>query len=129
MVFVMNRFLPLSIIVSVALWAVSCGDNPGGKELPDYSMSYTVKGVTFEMLKAPAGNLTMGISADNRRKVTHGIAQPVALDGFVISSQPVSQALWTAVMGNNPSQVKDPSAPAVWPVFFRFRQCTPSSIR
>ena len=111
MVFVMNRFLPLSIIVSVALWAVSCGDNPGGKELPDYSMSYTVKDVTFEMLKAPAGNLTMGISADNRRKVTHGIAQPVALDGFVISSQPVSQALWTAVMGNNPSQVKYPSAP------------------
>lgn len=74
-------------------------------------MSYTVGGVTFDMMKVPAGHYTMGLSADNRRKVTNGIAQEVALDGFVVSELPVSQALWTAVTGKNPSTKPDPQAP------------------
>ena len=93
------------------LFAAGCGSGPVKTEVADYEMSYSVGDVSFEMIKAPAGNFTMGISADNRRKVTRGIAQPVALDGFVISAEPVSQALWTEVMGKNPSQVKDPQAP------------------
>ncbi len=53
-----------------------------------------------------------GAFRDNRRKITNGIPHEVALGGFVISSKPVSQALWTAVMGNNPSSVQNPDAPA-----------------
>ena len=107
----MNRIPLLIPVLLLALCAASCRRSSDSGEVIDYQMSYTVGGVSFEMLKAPACNMTMGISADNRRKVTRGIVQPVALDGFVISSRPVSQELWAAVMGNNPSQVKDPSAP------------------
>ena len=107
----MKQITLLSVLALIILGAASCKDSRTSSQAPDYSMSYTVKGVSFEMLKFPAGNFTMGISADNRRKVTRGIAQPVALDGFVISAEPVSQALWTEVMGKNPSGVQNPSAP------------------
>ena len=96
----MNRITALSAIVLLALSTAGC---KGGGDISE--------ALDFEMQEAPAGNFTMGISADNRRKVTHGIAQPVALDGFLFSKEPVTQALWTAVMGKNPSSVVDPSAP------------------
>ena len=98
----MNRKLTLFALAAMAVLTVSCKHSAGTGEGGVFD---------FEMFEAPAGNFTMGISADNRRKVTNGIAQPVALDGFRISTLPVSQALWTSVMGKNPSQVKDPSAP------------------
>ena len=107
----MNRTKLFVAIVILAFLVVSCKTVPGDVKAVDYQMSYTVGSVSFDMVKAPAGNYTMGISSDNRRKVTRGIAQPVALDGFVFSALPVSQALWTEVMGSNPSQVKDPEAP------------------
>lgn len=107
----MKRIFYFLTLAFMAVWVVSCGEAPRRSGKVDYSMSYTVGGVSFDMVKAPAGNFTMGISADNRRKVTHGIAQPVALDGFVISAEPVSLALWTAVMGSSPNQGGDPAAP------------------
>ena len=66
------------------------------------------------MVKLPAGSFTMGISSDNRRAVKGGVAQEVALDGFVITEKPVSQALWTAVMGKNPSSKANPDLPVDW---------------
>ena len=107
----MKRFLTVAAVSALAVSVLSCRTGDTGSGEVSYDLSYKVGEVSFEMVKAPAGNFTMGISADNRRKVTRGIAQPVALDGFVISAEPVSQALWIEVMGSNPSQVKDPSAP------------------
>ena len=106
----MRRIVPVFITVCLAFLALAC-ERPAGEPSVDYEMSYKVGDVSFDMVKAPAGNFTMGVSADNRRTVTRGIAQPVALDGFVFSASPVSQALWTEVMGSNPSHVKDPEAP------------------
>ena len=74
-------------------------------------MNYTVSEVTFDMVKVPSGYFTMGLSSDNRQKVSGSTIHPVALDGFVITATPVSQALWTAVMGSNPSSVQNPSLP------------------
>lgn len=99
----MNRTVTFIALLVLAVSALSCRPSKGAQE--------AVADLIPDMIEAPAGSFTMGISADNRRKVTHGIAQPVALDGFSIFSEPVSQALWTAVMGKNPSSVKDPSAP------------------
>jgi len=107
----MNKIQSILILICLIGCAVSCGGSSEGSGTVDYDMSYSVGDVSFDMVKVPAGNFTMGISADNRRKVTRGIAQPVALDGYVISSEPVSQALWTEVMGKNPSQAQDPAAP------------------
>ena len=107
----MNRIFTVSAIVALAFCAFSCKTGEEDLQIVDYQQEYTVGDVSFEMVEAPAGNFTMGISSDNRRKVTRGIAQPVALDGFAFSKEPVSQALWTEVMGKNPSQVQVPSAP------------------
>ena len=107
----MKKILTLLSAVAVAFMTVSCGGSSTQSQAVDYEMSYTVSDVTFDMVKIPAGNFTFGISYDNRRKVTDGIVQEMALDGFVISAKPVSQALWTAVMGSNPSSVQNPSAP------------------
>ncbi len=96
----MNRIFTFAAIVVLALSVLSCKPSAG----PQVASG-------LEMIEVPAGSFTMGISVDNRRKVTHGIAQPVALDGFAISAKPVSQALWAEVMGKNPSYVKDPDAP------------------
>ena len=107
----MKRIILAIAVLAIGLIAFSCKSSVKKPARPDYQMSYTVDNVTFDMVKIPAGNFTMGISADNRRMVTGGTVHEVALDGFVISAKPVSQALWIAVMGKNPSSRQDPSAP------------------
>ena len=106
----MNKFLNMFAVLAAALSISACKTTVQKPVKVDYQMEYTVGDVTFEMVKIPAGHYTMGLSADNRRKVTNGIPHEVALDGFVISAKPVSQALWTAVMGSNPSSVQNPDA-------------------
>ena len=107
----MNKILNITAVLVAALSVSACKTTVQKPVKVDYQMEYTVGDVTFDMVKIPAGHYTMGLSADNRRKVTNGIPHEVALDGFVISSNPVSQALWTAVMGGNPSSVQNPDAP------------------
>ena len=107
----MNKFLNFIVVLAAALSVSACKTTVQKPGKVDYRMEYSVGDVTFDMVKIPAGHYTMGLSADNRRKITNGIPHEVALDGFVISAKPVSQALWTAVMGGNPSSVQSPDAP------------------
>ncbi len=107
----MNKILTVVIGVAATLSFVACKTAVQKPQTVDYDMEYSVGDVTFDMVKVPAGHFTMGLSADNRVKVANGIPHEVALDGFVISAMPVSQDLWTAVMGGNPSSVQDPDAP------------------
>ncbi len=107
----MNKFLNIIAVLTAAMTVSACRTTVRKPQSVDYQMSYSVGNVTFDMVKVPAGHYTMGLSADNRRKVTNGIPHEVALDGFVISAKPVSQALWAAVMGDNPSSVQNPAAP------------------
>ena len=102
----------LFLAAATACVLVSCGgSSSSSSQAPDYEMNYTVSEVTFGMVKVPSGYFTMGLSSDNRQKVSGSTIHPVALDGFVITATPVSQALWTAVMGSNPSSVQNPSLP------------------
>ncbi len=107
----MNKILNIIAVLTAALSVSACKTTVQKPQAVDYQMEYSVGDVTFDMVRIPAGHYTMGLSADNRRKVTNGIPHEVALDGFVISAKPVSQALWTAVMGSNPSAVQNPDAP------------------
>ena len=62
----------------------------------------TVNGVTFNMKKIDGGSFVMGGNdehAEFYEKPTH----TVTLDGFYMGETEVTQALWKAVMGNNPS--------------------------
>lgn len=107
----MNRIVNVVAALCLCLMAVSCKTTVQKPQGVDYQMNYTVGNVAFDMVKIPAGHYTMGLSVDNRRKITNGIPHEVALDGFVISAKPVSQALWTEVMGKNPSPVQNLDAP------------------
>ena len=69
---------------------------------------YTVNGVTFDMVRVDGGTFRMGATSeqgsdtDSDEKPVHS----VTLDSYYIGKTEVTQALWKAVMGSNPSNIK-----------------------
>ena len=70
--------------------------------------TFTVKGVSFDMVFVQGGTFTMGATeeqgsdADSNEKPAH----QVTLSGYYIGKTEVTQELWKAVMGKNPSHFK-----------------------
>ncbi len=92
------------------------GDELDPKEEPiDGAETFTVNGVSFTMLPVEGGTFTMGATPEqgtsdpwNDERPTH----EVTLSTFSIGETEVTQALWQAVMGSNPSEFTgDPSRP------------------
>lgn len=73
----------------------------------------TVKGVSFKMIGVQGGTFTMGATSEqgsdalDREKPTH----QVTLSSFSIGQTEVTQELWQAVMGYNPSSFEGPKRP------------------
>ena len=85
--------------------AVSSPDSGGAQ-------TFTVKGVSFTMRPVTGGTFTMGATAemigpDGDEKPTH----QVMLSSYYMGETEVTQALWTAVMGSNPSRFKGDDLP------------------
>ncbi len=66
---------------------------------------FTVNGISFKMIKVEGGTFTMGAHAnqedgafDNEKP-----AHSVTLSSYYIAETEITQALWQAIMGNNPS--------------------------
>lgn len=77
------------------------------------SKTYTVNGVSFDMMMVKAGTFTMGATSemedpDDDEKPTH---QVTLTNDYYIGKTEVTQALWKAVMGNNPSDNKGDNLP------------------
>lgn len=75
---------------------------------------FTVDGVSFEMVPVEGGTFTMGATAEQGSDAAgdEQSAHEVTVSGFAIGKHPVTQALWEAVTGENPSFFKgDPSRP------------------
>ena len=76
-------------------------------------LTFTVNGVTFEMIPVEGGTFTMGATAEqgsdayDSEKPTH----QVTLSSYAIGKHKVTQALWQAVMGSNPSNYKGDNRP------------------
>ena len=72
------------------------------------NLTFTVGGVSFTMVYVPGGTFTMGATSEqgsdayNDEKPAHS----VTLSSYYIGETEVTQALWTAVMGSNPSRFK-----------------------
>ena len=69
------------------------------------TQKYTVKGVTFKMVTVAGGTFTMGATQEHE-SVALSNEKPVhevTLSTFCIGETEVTQALWQAVMGSNPS--------------------------
>ncbi|MBO4723152.1 MAG: SUMF1/EgtB/PvdO family nonheme iron enzyme, partial [Muribaculaceae bacterium] len=65
---------------------------------------YTVNGVTFKMVDVEGGTFTMGASSNDANAESDERPQhQVTVSSFAIGQTEVTQELWTAVMGSNPS--------------------------
>lgn len=70
---------------------------------------YEINGVKFKMIAVEGGSFMMGATpgqGDDARD-NEKPAHKVTVDDFLIGETEVTQELWFAVMGNNPSKFKD----------------------
>ena len=107
-----NRFA-IAFTAVAALLAASCGQAvtvPEGEpvEVPG---TIEVKGACLEMKTLEGGTFALGTMPDRRLVKGYDRASQQILDGYAISAMPVSQALWSAVMGGNPSSAVDEALP------------------
>lgn len=83
------------------------GDELDPKEEPiNGAETFTVNGVSFTMLPVEGGTFTMGATPEQGTSDPWTVEYPVhevTLSTFSIGETEVTQALWQAVMGNNPS--------------------------
>ena len=77
------------------------------------NQTFTVNGVSFDMIAVEGGTFTMGATAEQgsdaaeHEKPTH----QVTLSSYMIGKTEVTQELWEAVMGSNPSEFKGSNLP------------------
>jgi formylglycine-generating enzyme required for sulfatase activity len=90
------------LLLSFALWHVAHSQS---------DITETVNGVAFKMIKVEGGTFEMGYKegrdGENEYMDHAKPSHAVTLTDYYIGETEVTQALWTAVMGNNPSDFKD----------------------
>ena len=70
--------------------------------------THTIIGQTFELVHCPPGTFTMGSPEDEADRRDVEVQHEVTLTrGFALGVVPVTQALWEAVTGENPSEHQD----------------------
>ena len=77
------------------------------------NQTITVKGVSFEMVYVEGGTFDMGATSEQGRDAydREYPVHSVTLDGYYIGKCEVTQELWEAVMGSNPSHFKGAQNP------------------
>ena len=85
---------------------VVCSNEDGG-------LVFNVKGVEFKMIRVEGGEFMMGATVEQEGDVwdDERPAHKVSLDSYYIGETQVTQALWKAVMGNNPSNWEGDNLP------------------
>lgn len=77
------------------------------------SGKFTVNGVSFEMVHVEGGTFSMGATSEQGNEAySHEMpVHSVTLNSYYIGKTEVTQALWQAVMGSNPSNFKGADLP------------------
>lgn len=119
----MKRIFRLLPIVAMVTGLVLCSctkdenntGNQGGTTPPSptgNNDSITVNGVSFKMVKVEGGTFMMGAPASDAEAYSDEVPQhSVTLSEYYIAETEVTQALWQAVMGSNPSNFQYPDRP------------------
>ncbi len=108
-------FAPLLSLLLGGVLVVSCGDDDNEEDVQTSSSNqnggtppfdgkdkvYTVKGVSFKMIAVKGGTFQMG--SDYRDDDDEKPVHQVTLSDYYIGETEVTQELWNAVMGSNPS--------------------------
>lgn len=83
-----------------------------GWEEPVADTEFTVSGVKFKMIPVEGGTFTMGATPEQQSPYSdEEPAHQVTLSSYAIGETEVTQALWTAVMANNPSYFRGDDLP------------------
>ena len=82
-------------------WDLPEGDSP----------EFTARGVTFKMKLVEAGTFTMGSEDSDAFNFENPMTSVTFTKNVYISETEVTQELWEAIMGSNPSYFVDPSRP------------------
>ena len=80
---------------------------------PQNKITVTVKEVSFDMIRVEAGTFDMGATSeqqdpDDNEKPVHKVR---LVKDYYIGKTEVTQALWKAVMGSNPSEIEGVNKP------------------
>lgn len=107
-------------VTIVAIWLMVPFNKGASSDNSSSDSIYTPKiktfyanGVSFDMVEVRGGTFSMGATseqgsvAENNEKPVHS----VTLSSFYIGKTEVTQALWRAVMGNNPSRFEGDNLP------------------
>jgi formylglycine-generating enzyme required for sulfatase activity len=83
------------------------------QEIKQGYVTYYVNGVSFNMVRVKGGTFTMGATAEQGGDAydDEKPAHQVTLSSFMMGQTEVTQELWEAVMGNNPSSFKGAKRP------------------
>ncbi len=104
--------LIIAAIIATALLFTGCPNSAGGSVSgtptpPPQDKTYTVNGVNFTM----KGIATVTNGSVGQSDAYANEPHTVSLRAYLIGETEVTQALWQAVMGNNPSYFKGSSKP------------------
>ena len=101
----MKNIIP-TLLLSLLLATISCSTISNNGKIK--YKNYTVNGVEFRMIAIDGGTFTMG-SAEGAAGAEKDEfpAHKVTVDNYFLAETEVTQELWTAVMGNNPSGYTD----------------------
>ena len=96
------------IALSTSAPQSSSASNNASSSSSDWEV-FTVNGVSFTMIRVDGGTFTMGATAEQGSDANDDEkpAHEVTLSSYMIGETEVTQALWQAVMGNNPSKFSD----------------------
>ena len=96
----------------VPVTPVAAGSSTNGTSATTASgnRTFTVNGVSFEMVEVKGGTFTMG-SDDSDAYSWEKPMHRVTVSDFMIGKFEVTQKLWKAVMGSNPSRFKGDNLP------------------
>ena len=106
----------LAAMLLMAFTFAACGgddDDEKGDDTPKFqNQTITVDGVSFKMIAVEGGTFQMGSpESDDEAGDDEKPQHEVTLSNYYIGETEVTQELWEAVMGSNPSEFKGPKLP------------------
>ena len=103
-----KMYLICGLLMPILFIATSCKEkiNPNAEITVTVVKTFTITGVDFRMIEVKSGEFMMGATAEqagayDREKPAHKVK--LTKDYFIGETE-VTQALWEAVMGSNPSE-------------------------
>ena len=106
----------VAAVVIVAVWQMIPSNSPtiGNANYTPNVKTFYANGVSFEMVEVRGGTFRMGATSEQGSDADSDDEYPVhsvTLSGYYIGKTEVTQALWKAVMGSNPSRFKGDNMP------------------